>query len=483
MQARLRRGPKLKADKSALLLYAVTDRMWTRDKPLVRQVEESIEAGVTFVQLREKNLPFEELVVLGKEIKKVTDRRHIPFVINDDVEAVLACDADGVHMGQHDMEAGDVRRRIGPDKILGVSVQTVDQAILAERHGADYLGVGAVFSTSTKKDADEVSFDTLQAICGAVSIPVIAIGGISRQNILRLKGSGICGIAVVSAIFAQPNITAATKELHRLAAEMLASVKTVLTIAGSDCSGGAGIQADIKTITAHKIYASSVITALTAQNTTGVYGIMEVTPEFVARQIDCVFTDIRPDAVKIGMVSNADIIHVIAEKLKEYKAQNIVVDPVMVSTSNSKLLCDDAVQAMMKELLPLADVITPNIPEAQVLSGRPIHTREDMQKAAKIISADVGTAVLIKGGHLTESSDDLLYAHGTAYWFDSQRVNNKNTHGTGCTLSSAIACNLALGYSMEQSIENAKKYITGALLAGLNLGSGSGPLNHYYNIK
>jgi len=359
----------------------------------------------------------------------------------------------------------------------------VEQAVLAEKHGADYLGVGAVFSTSTKKDADEVSFDTLQAICGAVSIPVIAIGGISRQNILRLKGSGICGVAVVSAIFAQPDITAATKELHRLAAEMVASVKTVLTIAGSDCSGGAGIQADIKTMTAHKIYASSVITALTAQNTTGVYGIMEVTPEFVARQIDCVFTDIRPDAVKIGMVSNADIIHVIAEKLKEYKAQNIVVDPVMVSTSKSKLLCDDAVNAMTKELLPLADVITPNIPEAEVLSGMLIHTREDMQKAAKIISADVGTAVLIKGGHLTDSSDDLLYTHGTAYWFDSQRVNNTNTHGTGCTLSSAIACNLALGYSLERSIEYAKKYITGALLAGLDLGSGSGPLNHYYNIK
>ena len=256
----------------------------------------------------------------------------------------------------------------------------------------------------------------------------------------------------------------------------------VLTIAGSDCSGGAGIQADIKTMTAHKAYAMSVITALTAQNTTGVYGVLEASPDFVASQIDCAFNDIRPDAVKIGMVSNAQIISVIARKLKEYAAENIVVDPVMVATSGSKLLSSGAESALKSELLPLGRVITPNIPEAEVLCGFAIETREAMERAARAISDGLGGAVLIKGGHLTESADDLLFADGRSTWFDSPRVDNPNTHGTGCTLSSAIACNLAAGCSVEQSVANAKAYITGALKAGLDLGRGSGPLNHVWAL-
>jgi len=266
-------------------------------------------------------------------------------------------------------------------------------------------------------------------------------------------------------------------------------MKKVLTIAGSDCSGGAGIQADIKTITVHKLYAMSVITALTAQNTMGVTGVLEATPEFVGMQIDAVFEDIVPDSVKIGMVSNADIIRVISEKLPYYKAKNIVVDPVMISTSGSKLLNDDAIEVLKTKLLTIADVITPNIPEAEVLCGFSIRTANDMEKAAKELSdaLKLKGAVLIKGGHLsgfgmTASSDDLLYKSGEFHWFRSPRISNPNTHGTGCTLSSAIACNLALGYDIKTSIQHAKNYIIGALKAGLNLGKGSGPLNHCYNI-
>jgi len=260
-------------------------------------------------------------------------------------------------------------------------------------------------------------------------------------------------------------------------------MKTVLTIAGSDCSGGAGIQADIKTITVHKMYAMSAITALTAQNTTGVYGILDVSPEFVAKQLDCIFTDIRPDAVKIGMVSSADIIRVIADKLTEYKAENIVVDPVMVSTSGSRLLSDDAMEALVTRLFPLGAVITPNIPEAEALCGFEIRTADDMLRAAEKIAKPLCGAVLIKGGHLTQRASDLLYARGTALWFDAEKVDNPNTHGTGCTLSSAIACNLAAGHSLEKSVENAKLFITGALKAGLRLGKGSGPLDHSYAIE
>ena len=257
-------------------------------------------------------------------------------------------------------------------------------------------------------------------------------------------------------------------------------MKKVLTIAGSDCSGGAGIQADIKTITVHKMYAMSAITALTAQNTTGVYGIMEVSPDFVGQQLDCIFTDIRPNAVKIGMVSSSAIINVIAEKLIEYKAENIVVDPVMVSTSGSRLLSDDAMSALVTQLLPLGRVITPNIPEAEALCGFKIESTDDMVRAASAISKFASGAILIKGGHLAGRASDLLYADGKARWFSEDKVDNPNTHGTGCTLSSAVACNLAAGFNLEESIERAKAYITGALKSGLNLGKGSGPLNHTF---
>lgn len=257
-------------------------------------------------------------------------------------------------------------------------------------------------------------------------------------------------------------------------------MNTVLTIAGSDSSGGAGIQADIKTITMHKLYAMSAITALTAQNTTGVYGILESTPEFLKQQLDCIFTDIFPDAVKIGMVSSANLIHVIAESLKEYHAKNIVVDPVMVSTSGSKLLQDDAAEALMTELMPLASVITPNIPEAEVLSKVKIESPEDMIRAAEVLAETYSGAILVKGGHGRNTANDLLYQNGNATWFCGERIENPNTHGTGCTLSSAIASNLAKGYDMETSIRNAKEYLTGALKAGLNLGKGDGPLEHNY---
>lgn len=260
-------------------------------------------------------------------------------------------------------------------------------------------------------------------------------------------------------------------------------IKKVLTIAGSDCSGGAGIQADIKTMTAHKCYAMSVITALTAQNTTGVSAIMDATPKFVAQQLDAVFTDIFPDAVKIGMVSNSTIIKTIAEKLIEYGARNIVIDPVMVSTSGCKLLSDDARETLMTALLPLGTVITPNIPEAEVLCEFSIKNECDMARAGAVIGEALGVSVLVKGGHLISGAADVLYEGGRVRWYRAERVDNPNTHGTGCTLSSAIACNLAQGLTLEESIIKAKAYLTGALNAGLDIGNGPGPLDHTYGIK
>ncbi len=259
-------------------------------------------------------------------------------------------------------------------------------------------------------------------------------------------------------------------------------MKTVLTIAGSDSSGGAGIQADIKTMTMSGVYAMSAITALTAQNTMGVYEILEVTPDFLKAQLDAVFQDIFPDAVKIGMVSSPQLIEVIADRLKHYTAKQIVLDPVMVATSGDVLMQSEAL-ASLSLLLSIATVVTPNIPEAEVLSGMKIKDKHDMHNAAKIIGDNHHCSVVLKGGHSVCDANDLLYSEGGYIWFEGKRIDNPNTHGTGCTLSSAIASNLAKGFSLSESVHRAKIYISGALSAQLNLGHGSGPLNHAFNLQ
>ena len=259
-------------------------------------------------------------------------------------------------------------------------------------------------------------------------------------------------------------------------------MKTALTIAGSDSSGGAGIQADLKTMTVHGVYGMSVITAMTAQNTTGVRAIQESTPEFLRQQLDAVFEDIYPHAVKVGMVSSGELIRVISDRLRHFGAKNVVVDPVMVATSGSSLMKNDAIRILTGELFPLATLVTPNIPEAQVLSGVTIKTGDDMIRAAKIIGDTCRCAVLLKGGHSVGDANDLLYAQGEFRWFEGRRIENPNTHGTGCTLSSAIASNLALGYPLEEAVEKAKAYLSAALSAMLNLGQGPGPLNHGFDL-
>ncbi len=231
------------------------------------------------------------------------------------------------------------------------------------------------------------------------------------------------------------------------------------------------------------VYAMSVITALTAQNTIGVRAIQESTPEFLKQQLDAVFEDIYPDAVKIGMVASGELICVIADRLKYYRAKNVVVDPVMVASAGSSLMKQDSVQTLTKELLPLSTLVTPNIPEAQVLSGLTIGTKEDMVVSAKRIGDNYHCSVLLKGGHSINDANDLLYANGEMVWFEGTRINNPNTHGTGCTLSSAIASNLAKGFTLVESVQRAKDYISGALAAMLDLGKGSGPMNHAFNLR
>ena len=474
----------MKCKEEYMRLYAVTDRMWTGKQTLMEQVEDALKGGATCVQLREKELDEESFLQEAYEMKALCEKYGVPFFINDNVEIAIKCKADGIHVGQDDMEASNVRALVGEEMMIGVSVNCVEQALAAVQAGADCLGVGAMFSTATKLDADSVTFETLKEICNAVDIPVVAIGGISKENMMQLKGTDVDGVALVSAIFGAENIEEECKELRLLSEAMVRPEKrAVLSIAGSDCSGGAGIQADLKTMTMNGVFAMSAITALTAQNTIGVQGIFEVSPAFLGMQIDSIFTDIRPHAVKIGMVSSVELIEKIAEKLKEYQAENIVIDPVMVATSGSALMKNNAVSALAEKLLPLAAVVTPNIPEAEILSEMKIENEKDMEEAAKKIGDTYGCAVLVKGGHSINDANDLLYHDGTYKWFYGKRIHNPNTHGTGCTLSSAIASNLAKGYSLEDAVKKAKAYISGALSAMLDLGAGSGPMDHAFDLK
>lgn len=259
-------------------------------------------------------------------------------------------------------------------------------------------------------------------------------------------------------------------------------MKKVLTIAGSDSSGGAGIQADLKTFSAHGVFGMSVITAVTAQNTQGVFAVQDIDPEVILKQIEAVYDDIQVDGVKIGMVSQIPTIEVIAEQLKRYSAKNIVVDPVMVSKSGYHLLNPDAEKILIEKLLPLADLVTPNLPEAEVITQRSIRTLEEMEEAAQMIVEMGAKNVLLKGGHLEDSSTDILFDGKEFTYFSASRIQTKNTHGTGCTLSSAIASNLARGLEMVQAVKEAKAYITTAIQHSLAIGKGVGPTHHFYAL-
>ena len=467
-----------------LLLYAITDRKWLKEgQCLADAVEDAIRGGATMVQLREKDCDEQELLRLAREIKVVCRRWNVPFLINDSISVAARCGADGVHLGQGDEDPVKAREILGKDAIIGVTAKTVEQAKQAKRDGADYIGTGAVFATSTKGDAIGIPHERIREIKAAVDLPMTAIGGITRENVGKLKGLGMDGIAVVSGIFGAANVGKAARELKQAAYEVTGKMPSALTIAGSDSSGGAGIQADLKTFTVNGVFGQSVITSITAQNTLGVNGVFDLTAEAVRAQIDAVFQDIFPDAVKIGMVSSEEIIREISEGLRRYRPRFTVVDPVMVSTSGHMLLREGAVETLKTALFPLADVITPNLQEAALLWGREIHTAADMTAAAKEIHEAYGCAVLVKGGHLEDTSDDLFYSETGVKWFCGKRIQNPNTHGTGCTLSSAIAAFLARGYSVEESIGYAKDYITGAIVFGLNLGRGRGPLWHGYCIR
>lgn len=487
--------------RNQLPVYVITPPVWPQGQALLDQVEAALKGGATIVQVRRKPEGIHpetgETITLSKRLieqeavalVELCHRYQVPCIINDDVPLAMRIDADGVHVGQDDMPCKMARQLLGPHAIIGVSASTVEEAQQAYADGANYIGAGAVFPTSTKGDATALTLEDLQAIVKATPLPVVAIGGITAQNIPDLACLRLAGYAVISHIF-QPDNGVTLQHIHERTetishiAHRQVYVPTALTIAGSDCSGGAGIQADLKTMAALGVYGMSAITALTAQNTTGVKSIMNVTPAFLQDQLDMIFDDIPPATIKIGMLSTSDLIHTIATTLAKYPTTPVVLDPVMVATSGAHLIDDSAIQTLITELIPLATMITPNIPEAEILyeavmgQAKTISNRHDMEDVGLALQQHWQQNVLLKGGHAVNDANDLLITADGFHWIQGERIHNPNTHGTGCTLSSAIASHLALGYDLENAIKGSKSYIIGALRAQLNLGAGSGPLDH-----
>lgn len=511
-----------------LRFYFVLGPDDTKGRPVEEVTREALAGGATFIQLRAKHSDASEITEMARRMADVIEEcgkaDTVPFVIDDRVDVAWQCrnmgiKVDGVHVGQTDMDPKQVRMLLGDDAIIGLSVKTVEQTEAANTLPAgtiDYLGAGPLHLTATKPEAAAgqvdgkkvgLEFDGADAICKASDYPVVVGGGVHADDMEGLAATAADGWFVVSAIAAAADPKAATAALverwiacrgdthHGYVGEategqVRSTLPGVLTVAGSDSSGGAGIQADLKTMMANGVFGMSAIAALTAQNTTGVRSIQNTEPQILADQIDMVFEDIRPEAVKIGMVSSAELIAAIADRLTAHQARNIVLDPVMVATSGAKLIDDDAIAALTTKLFPLATVITPNMPETEALLEQAqgermdIHTEADMEQAGRILAKHFGCAVLVKGGHgVKDANDVLVEADGTATWFSSPRIDNPNTHGTGCTLSSAIASHLALGETLPQAIRSAKDYLTGALKAQLDLGAGSGPMDHAWKWR
>ncbi|ACM19778.1 4-amino-5-hydroxymethyl-2-methylpyrimidine-phosphate kinase and thiamin-monophosphate synthase [Geotalea daltonii FRC-32] len=458
-------------------VYLVTDE----GIRLAERVKVAINSGVSVVQYRKKTGEPGEKLSIGLQLKKQCAEAGVTFLVNDDLALAKALDADGLHLGQDDGSPLEARRELGPRKIIGVSTHNMEEALKAQSDGADYIGLGAMFPTDSKEISHLAGPEALPAIKERVKLPVVAIGGINRDNGSQIVDNGADALAVISAILGHREPGLAAAELALLFNRRAQFPRgNVLTIAGSDSGGGAGIQADLKTITLLGSYGASAMTALTAQNTRGVAAIHGVPAEFLAQQLDSVLSDIHVDVVKTGMLFSADNIGIIADKLQQYGKKIIIIDPVMLAKGGAELIDREALAIFKKRLLPCAYLLTPNIPEAEKLTGFTVSCEDDMQRAAKTLHQMGARNVLVKGGHLAEGTAvDILFDGKNFSQFPVPRILTKNTHGTGCTLASAISTFLAQGEPLPQAVARAKEFITAAIKLAHPLGKGHGPVNHY----
>jgi hydroxymethylpyrimidine kinase/phosphomethylpyrimidine kinase/thiamine-phosphate diphosphorylase len=437
---------------------------------------------VAVLQYRAKGGDYASCLAEGRELKQLCARFGVTFIVNDDVNLAVELDADGVHLGQDDGSIAEARARLGTDKVIGRSTHTLAEALQAEQEGADYIGFGAIYPTGSKDVQHLPGVAGLAELRGKVTIPVVAIGGITPANAAAVIDAGAHALAVISTVFANPRPEIAVAELQLLCNRPLPAPRgTLLSIAGSDSGGGAGIQADLKTATLLGSYAATVLTALTAQNTRGVTAIHSLPPSFVGEQLEAVLSDIPVDVIKTGMLHTPAIIALLAERLSERKILiPLVIDPVMIAKGGAPLLEHDAVEIFTEQLLPLAYLLTPNVPEAERLLGRAITTEEEMEQAARDLHALGAANVLVKGGHLSgRLATDVLFDGNRFHHFSSERIFTINTHGTGCSYASAIATLLAQGEPLLIAVERAKAFITSAIRQARSLGKGHSPVNHY----
>ena len=483
-----------------LSLYLVTDRPLSGGRDMAWIVREAAAGGVTMVQLREKECSTAEFIALARELKRALSPLGIPLIINDRVDVALAVDADGVHIGQSDMPYDVARRLLGPDKIIGLSVETMEEVIATNALDVDYIGISPVYATPTKTDTlAPFGLEGIEEVMRLSRHRCVAIGGMNRDPIGEVSARGVEGVAVVSAIVAAESPREVSEELAAIIRRnrisntriiqnsefRIQNYPRVLTIAGSDSGGGAGIQADIKSISANGCFAASAITAITAQNTLGVNAVEGLSIEIIEGQIDAVLSDIGADSIKIGMLHSSEVVRCVARMLRKYNIKDVVLDPVMVSTSGHRLIEESAIEVLKAELMPMARVITPNIPEAEILLGEAISKQGDLPAAALRLAEQYGVSVLLKAGHLVNDElIDIFYNHETeeVVELSARRIDTRNTHGTGCTLSSALAAQLAKGLSLTEAARAAKHYINQAIICGARqeIGHGHGPVCHFY---
>jgi len=462
-------------------LYLITDS--DSDGRRAAPVAPAQRGGARVVQYRDKSRPAEQKAIVARELGRLCLQAGAVFLVNDSPQLALASEADGVHLGQGDGSVGAARSILGPGRIIGVSSRTVEQALAAQSEGADYIGLGAMFPTGSKNDAELVGVQRLHEVRQAVTLPIVAIGGIDRDNAGSVIDAGADAVAVISAVMGADSPAVAAREIALLFNRRLPFPRgRILTVAGSDSGGGAGIQADLKTITLLGGYGMSAITALTAQNSNGVRGIQPVPTDFVEEQIEAVLGDLGADVVKTGMLYSAEIVAAAVRAIERY-ALPAVVDPVMLAKGGSPLLRDEAVSALREELLQRAYLLTPNLPEAEALTGLPVRTEAEMELAAHRLQELGARNVLLKGGHLSGEAIDLLLAGRTLHRFCSPRIATRHTHGTGCTYAAAIATFIAQGLPLVEAVTRAKAFIDEAIRTAVPMGSGHGPVNHWRAAK
>ncbi len=485
------------------LIYLITDgkaiaeNFADKKAEILKLIKNAVQAKISLIQIREKKLSARLVFELAAEAVKLRRNTETKILINDRADIALAANADGVHLTSHSLTAEIIRQTFPQNFIIGVSTHTIEEAELAKNQGADFATFSPIFDSPGKGNLQGV--EKLREVCEKLKpFPMVALGGIDKTNYKSVLDNGASGFAAIRFLNNVENLKkmgSKQKNKSQIANRKSNIAKICLTIAGLDPSGGAGIIADIKTFSAFGCFATAAITSITFQNTTGVFGAIHQTAESVRGQVEPIVADFEISALKTGMLPTHEVIVEVARLVQANNLKNFVVDPVVRSTSGFDLIDDEALKVLIEKLFPLADIVTPNLPEAERIANMKIENETDIKRAAKIMQSYGAKNVLIKGGHFEVKSkkakvkskgqrtkdkgrtaEDFLFIGSEKYIFEAKWIETTATHGTGCTLAAAITANLALGKSLIEAVEIAKKFVTQAIKTAPNIGKGNSPI-------